>query len=142
MRRQARPARDAARLLGPASGTVRSDSRVRGRPLAENRTLDGETTDKEIGCGSGNLEEVQCGQTRSAPEPRCRPGSDNLVSVDIKAGAGKEPRKASRREELFAFVVLAILIWPILAVGVVGSYGFLIWAYQMAFGPPGPSPSH
>jgi nitrate reductase NapE len=44
----------------------------------------------------------------------------------------------SRREELFAFVTLAIIIWPILAVGVVGGYGFLVWMYQMIAGPPGP----
>lgn len=49
-----------------------------------------------------------------------------------------EAPMASRREELFAFVVLAIIIWPILAIGVVGGYGFLIWMYQLIAGPPGP----
>ena len=44
----------------------------------------------------------------------------------------------SRREELFAFAALAILVWPIVAVGVVGGYGFLVWMYQLVFGPPGP----
>ncbi|QIG50076.1 periplasmic nitrate reductase, NapE protein [Nordella sp. HKS 07] len=44
----------------------------------------------------------------------------------------------TRREELFAFIVLAVLIWPILAVGIVGGYGFLIWMYQLIAGPPGP----
>jgi periplasmic nitrate reductase NapE len=44
----------------------------------------------------------------------------------------------SRQEELFAFVTLAIIIWPILAVGVVGGYGFLVWMYQLIAGPPGP----
>lgn len=44
----------------------------------------------------------------------------------------------TRREEFFAFIVLAVLIWPILAVGVVGGYGFLIWMYQLIAGPPGP----
>ena len=47
----------------------------------------------------------------------------------------------SRREELFAFFVLAVLIWPIIAVGVVGGYGFLVWMSQLVFGPPGPPPS-
>lgn len=42
------------------------------------------------------------------------------------------------REEIFAFVVLAVLIWPIVAVGVVGSYGFVVWMSQIVFGPPGP----
>ena len=44
----------------------------------------------------------------------------------------------TRREEIFAFIVLAVLIWPVLAVGVVGGYGFLVWMYQIVFGPPGP----
>lgn len=44
----------------------------------------------------------------------------------------------SRREEITAFIVLAILIWPILAVAVVGGYGFLVWMWQIIFGPPGP----
>lgn len=44
----------------------------------------------------------------------------------------------SRRQELFAFIALAVLIWPVLAVGLVGGYGFLVWMYQIVFGPPGP----
>jgi nitrate reductase NapE len=44
----------------------------------------------------------------------------------------------SRREELFAFIVLAVLIWPALAVGVVGGYGFAVWMSQVVLGPPGP----
>ena len=50
----------------------------------------------------------------------------------------REPPVTTRREELFAFVALAILIWPILAIGVVGGYGFLVWMYQLIAGPPGP----
>ena len=48
----------------------------------------------------------------------------------------------SRREELFAFVVLAVVIWPVLAVGVVGGYGFIIWMSQIVLGPPGPPHPH
>lgn len=36
------------------------------------------------------------------------------------------------------FLVLAFAIWPILAVAVVGGYGFAVWIYQMIMGPPGP----
>lgn len=46
--------------------------------------------------------------------------------------------RSSRGEELFAFLVLAVLIWPVIAVGVVGGYGFLVWMSQLIFGPPGP----
>ena len=47
-----------------------------------------------------------------------------------------------RREELFAFLVLAVLIWPVIAVGIVGSYGFSVWMLQIVLGPPGPPPPH
>ena len=48
------------------------------------------------------------------------------------------PPANSRRKELLAFLVLAFGIWPIVAVAVVGGYGFLVWMYQIVFGPPGP----
>lgn len=48
------------------------------------------------------------------------------------------PVRASKREELLAFLVLAVLIWPVIAVGIVGGYGFLVWMSQIVFGPPGP----
>ncbi|CAO3426357.1 nitrate reductase NapE [Azospirillum doebereinerae] len=38
------------------------------------------------------------------------------------------------------FVLLAILIWPVLSIAVVGGYGFLVWMSQMILGPPGPPP--
>ncbi|MBP2234924.1 nitrate reductase NapE [Sinorhizobium kostiense] len=50
------------------------------------------------------------------------------------------PRRR-RLNELITFLVLAFGIWPIAAVGVVGAYGFLVWMFQIVFGPPGP-PGH
>lgn len=47
---------------------------------------------------------------------------------------------AARRRDLLAFIVLAVMIWPILAVGVVGGYGFVVWMSQLILGPPGPPP--
>jgi nitrate reductase NapE len=58
------------------------------------------------------------------------------VSSDISTDNGR-PRN-SRREEIVAFLVLAVLIWPFVAVGTVGGYGFLVWMSQIVFGPPGP----
>lgn len=49
--------------------------------------------------------------------------------------------RARRRRELLTFVALAFGIWPIVAVGVVGGYGFLVWMFQIIYGPPGP-PAH
>ena len=62
--------------------------------------------------------------------------------TDLSADqSGEEPRKASRRSEILTFLVLAFGIWPIVAVAVVGGYGFLVWMYQIIAGPPGP-PGH
>lgn len=44
----------------------------------------------------------------------------------------------SRRGELAVFAIIAAVIWPILAVAIVGGYGFLVWMTQLVFGPPGP----
>jgi len=40
--------------------------------------------------------------------------------------------------ERIVFLVLAAAIWPVLAVGVVGGYGFLVWMFQLLTGPPAP----
>jgi len=46
-----------------------------------------------------------------------------------------EPRKW---REAIMFVVLAILIWPLIATAFVGTYGLVFWCYFMFAGPPGP----
>ncbi|MGX5736307.1 periplasmic nitrate reductase, NapE protein [Bosea thiooxidans] len=63
-----------------------------------------------------------------------------MTTETAKTGgpAGAAPEKATKRAEIVAFLMLAVLIWPILAVGIVGGYGFLIWMSQIVFGPPGP----
>lgn len=43
-----------------------------------------------------------------------------------------------RRLEALAFLVLAVLIWPVIAVGVVAGWGFAVWMYFLFTGPPGP----
>jgi nitrate reductase NapE len=43
-----------------------------------------------------------------------------------------------RRGEQVVFLLLAVVIWPIIAVVLVGGYGFLVWMYQIIAGPPGP----
>lgn len=43
-----------------------------------------------------------------------------------------------RRRELLSFVFLAVVLAPIISVAFVGSYGLVIWIYQMFNGPPGP----
>lgn len=59
------------------------------------------------------------------------------MTQDTEAAAAPEKL---RRRELITFLILAFGIWPIVAVGVVGGYGFLVWMWQIIFGPPGPPP--
>lgn len=57
---------------------------------------------------------------------------------DTSSKHDAQPPGTSRRAELFVFAVIAALIWPVVAVGVVGGYGFLVWMSQLILGPPGP----
>ncbi|ALJ38697.1 nitrate reductase [Azospirillum brasilense] len=50
------------------------------------------------------------------------------------------PDPGAKRREIAMFLVLAVVIWPILSVAVVGGYGFLVWMSQLIMGPPGPPP--
>lgn len=43
-----------------------------------------------------------------------------------------------RRAEMVVFLTLAVLIWPVIAIISIGGYGFLVWMWQIVFGPPGP----
>ena len=52
--------------------------------------------------------------------------------------AAQAEKPQTRRQELFMFALLAILIWPFIAVAVVGGYGFIVWMWQLVVGPPGP----
>lgn len=45
---------------------------------------------------------------------------------------------STRRGEFLVFLIIAALIWPVVAVGVVGGYGFAVWMTQLVLGPPGP----
>ena len=61
-----------------------------------------------------------------------------LEKVDESDAAPETSLKSGRRAELIVFAVIAAFIWPVVAVGVVGGYGFLIWMSQLILGPPGP----
>lgn len=52
-----------------------------------------------------------------------------------------EPELPDKRAEFLTFVALAFGVWPFVTVAVVGGYGFLVWMFQLAFGPPGPPPA-
>jgi nitrate reductase NapE len=60
---------------------------------------------------------------------------DTMMSV-ADGDASARPRR--RRMEIFAFLLLTAVVMPALAVATVGSYGLVVWIYQMVAGPPGP----
>ncbi|MEM7025999.1 MAG: periplasmic nitrate reductase, NapE protein [Pseudomonadota bacterium] len=47
-------------------------------------------------------------------------------------------QRDTRRRELLGFLFLTVVLAPVLAVAIVGGYGFLVWILQMIYGPPGP----
>lgn len=51
-------------------------------------------------------------------------------------GAANNSAGGRRRRELTVFLILAVVLAPVLAVGLVGGYGFSIWMYQLIAGPP------
>ena len=59
--------------------------------------------------------------------------SEHDVQPALETGLG-----TGRRAEFFVFAIIVALIWPVVAIGVVGGYGFLIWMSQLILGPPGP----
>lgn len=40
-------------------------------------------------------------------------------------------------EERRAFIMLVVFLAPVLAVAIVGGYGFIVWMSQLVTGPPG-----
>ena len=47
------------------------------------------------------------------------------------------PDESTRTEERRAFLILVVFLAPILAIGIVGGYGFSVWMSQLIMGPPG-----
>ncbi|WP_264654995.1 periplasmic nitrate reductase, NapE protein [Azospirillum canadense] len=64
--------------------------------------------------------------------------SPRLVTTSEVGGSRGDP--GAKRREIAMFLVLAVVIWPILSVAIVGGYGFLVWMSQLIMGPPGPPP--
>ncbi|MGB1237541.1 MAG: periplasmic nitrate reductase, NapE protein [Pseudomonadales bacterium] len=43
----------------------------------------------------------------------------------------------SKKKELRAFLLLTVVLAPVIAVAIVGGYGFSVWISQLLIGPPG-----
>jgi len=48
-----------------------------------------------------------------------------------------QPEPGSQKQELSAFLFVTVILAPILAVALVGGYGFSVWIAQILGGPPG-----
>ena len=46
------------------------------------------------------------------------------------------PEDSSKRSEFKAFLFLTVVMAPVIAGFVIGSYGLVVWIYQMFAGPP------
>ncbi|WP_085558103.1 periplasmic nitrate reductase, NapE protein [Azospirillum agricola] len=69
-----------------------------------------------------------------------RPSNGFSTVSRLPPGGALPPDPRAKRREIAMFLVLAVLIWPVLSVAVVGGYGFLVWMSQLILGPPGPPP--
>jgi periplasmic nitrate reductase NapE len=50
----------------------------------------------------------------------------------------ERPNEAvTKKQELRSFLFLSVVMAPLLAVGIVAGWGFLVWMYQVFAGPPG-----
>jgi nitrate reductase NapE len=52
----------------------------------------------------------------------------------MPADAHDNEEPSTRQEELRTFLFLTVVLAPLLAVMVVGGYGFLVWMYQLITG--------
>lgn len=43
---------------------------------------------------------------------------------------------ARKRREVRLFLFLTVVLFPVLAIGIVAGYGFLVWMWQLISGPP------
>ncbi len=50
---------------------------------------------------------------------------------------GEGDAGTDRGDELWAFIVLAVVLVPVLSAIVVGGIGFVVWMQQILLGPPG-----
>ena len=60
----------------------------------------------------------------------------------MSVGSDDTGRPRRKRMEIFAFLFLTAVVMPVLAVGVVGGYGFAVWIHHTVVGPPGPPAAH
>lgn len=72
------------------------------------------------------------------PSPAHRPDASTSADPSLSSGMVPPVDPGTRRREIAMFLLLAVLIWPVLSIAIVGGYGFIVWISQLILGPPGP----
>lgn len=49
----------------------------------------------------------------------------------------KDAGPGQKRRETQLFLFITIILFPLIAVGLVAAYGFMVWMWQLVSGPPG-----
>ena len=70
---------------------------------------------------------------------QCDLSTSNIIYLNNQTKIMNREAKMSdtirtKKNELRAFLFIAIFLFPLLSVGLVGGYGFLIWMSQLLFG--------
>ncbi|KAA0578551.1 periplasmic nitrate reductase, NapE protein [Azospirillum sp. B21] len=74
------------------------------------------------------------------PGPARRTDASTSADPHLSPEAVPAVDPGIRRREIAMFLLLAVFIWPVLSIAVVGGYGFIVWMSQLILGPPGPPP--
>ena len=64
-----------------------------------------------------------------------------MGAEDLVPDAAPPMETTSKRREWGMFLFLTVVLAPVLAVAIVGGYGFLVWMYQLIAGPPSAPPA-
>lgn len=49
---------------------------------------------------------------------------------------GPDVDPSGKRQEMQVFLFLTVVLFPLLAIGIVAAYGFIVWMWQLIAGPP------
>jgi len=57
----------------------------------------------------------------------------------MSSSSSDDDHVLTKRGERRVFIFIAVILFPVLSIILVGGYGFTIWMLQLIFGPPGAS---
>jgi nitrate reductase NapE len=75
--------------------------------------------------------------TLATPRRKFAPSADVSLHNKPKAAMSQPPETFTKAQELRSLVFLTAVLAPLLAVALVGGYGFIVWMVQLFTGPPG-----